>query len=112
MAPPQDPKIRNIKIKTGVVKRLAKEKKMYEKEAEEMDVKLAKMKADGKDDYDIKKQIEVKNESTAMIPDCSRRLKTAYDELMSILNADKELSESVEYKDAIKELEIAKPEIN
>lgn len=30
---------------------------MYEKEAEEMDVKLAKMKADGKDDYDIKKQV-------------------------------------------------------
>nr|XP_010334309.1 tubulin-specific chaperone A-like [Saimiri boliviensis boliviensis] len=45
-----DPHMRQIKIKTGVVKRLVKEKVIYEKEAKQQEEKIEKIR-------DIKKQI-------------------------------------------------------
>lgn len=36
---------------------LAKEKTMYEKEVVDQDKKIERMKAEGKDEYDIKKQV-------------------------------------------------------
>ncbi|BFZ01937.1 hypothetical protein BsWGS_04976 [Bradybaena similaris] len=47
---------KQIKIKTGVVKRITKEKVCYEKEATQLEEKLDKMKAEGKDAHDISKQ--------------------------------------------------------
>ncbi|XP_006744080.1 tubulin-specific chaperone A [Leptonychotes weddellii] len=52
-----DPRVRQIKIKTGVVKRLVKEKVMYEKEAKQQEEKIEKMKAEDGENYAIKKQI-------------------------------------------------------
>ncbi|XP_043577258.1 tubulin-specific chaperone A [Chiloscyllium plagiosum] len=52
-----DPRIRQIKIKIGVVKRLAKEKLMYEKEVKQQEEKVEKMKVDGNDQYLVKKQV-------------------------------------------------------
>nr|XP_034955818.1 tubulin-specific chaperone A isoform X2 [Zootoca vivipara] len=52
-----DPRVRQIKIKTGVVKRLAKEKVMYEKEAKQQEEKIEKMKAEDSENYAIKKQV-------------------------------------------------------
>lgn len=54
-----DPRIRTLKIKIGVVKRLTKEKIVYEKEAEQQKERIEKFKSDGKDEYDIRKQEEV-----------------------------------------------------
>uniref|UniRef100_A0A8C5S7E3 Tubulin-specific chaperone A n=1 Tax=Laticauda laticaudata TaxID=8630 RepID=A0A8C5S7E3_LATLA len=54
-----DPRVRQIKIKTGVVKRLAKEKVMYEKEAKQQEEKIEKMKAEDGDNYAIKKQADL-----------------------------------------------------
>jgi len=99
MASASDPK-RQLKIKTGVVKRLAKEKEMYEKEAVDQAAKVEKMKAEEKDEYDIKKQKEVLEESRIMIPDCKRRLKTAYDDLKKLVADTEELCETEEHKNA------------
>ncbi|XP_072870762.1 tubulin-specific chaperone A isoform X2 [Chlorocebus sabaeus] len=52
-----EPRVRQIKIKTGVVKRLVKEKVMYEKEAKQQEEKIEKMRAEDGENYDIKKQI-------------------------------------------------------
>ncbi|MBV98220.1 Tubulin-specific chaperone A, partial [Eschrichtius robustus] len=52
-----DPHVRQIKIKTGVVKRLVKEKMMYEKEAKQQEEKIEKMKAEDGENYAIKKQV-------------------------------------------------------
>uniref|UniRef100_A0A803TIB6 Tubulin-specific chaperone A n=1 Tax=Anolis carolinensis TaxID=28377 RepID=A0A803TIB6_ANOCA len=52
------PHIGQIKIKTDVVKRLAKERVMCEKEANQQEEKTEKMKTEDPDDYSIKKQIE------------------------------------------------------
>ncbi|XP_055931049.1 tubulin-specific chaperone A-like [Argiope bruennichi] len=95
-----DPRIKQIKIKTGVVKRLAKEKLMYEKEAEKEKTKLEKMQATGEDDYLIRKQEEVIKESLMMVPNTMKRYQMAYNELQEILDNEQELAETEEYQAA------------
>ncbi|XP_056397618.1 tubulin-specific chaperone A [Hyla sarda] len=95
-----DPRLRQIKIKTGVVKRLSKEKLMYEKEAKQQEEKVERMKSEGGDEYVIKKQIEVLQESRMMIPDCQRRLEAAHTDLAQVLENEKDLEETEEFKDA------------
>ncbi|XP_063312783.1 tubulin-specific chaperone A [Pelobates fuscus] len=105
-----DPRIRQIKIKTGVVKRLTKEKAMYEKEAIQQEEKVEKMKSEGGDEYVIRKQIEVLQESRMMIPDCQRRLEAAHTDLVQLLDNEKDLEETEEFKDARSVLELVKLE--
>ncbi|XP_004678244.2 PREDICTED: tubulin-specific chaperone A [Condylura cristata] len=105
-----DPRVRQIKIKTGVVKRLVKEKVMYEKEAKQQEEKIEKMKAEDGENYAIKKQAEILQESRMMIPDCQRRLEAAYTDLLQILENEKELEEAEEYKEARSVLDSVKLE--
>lgn len=106
-----DPRIRTIKIKTGVVKRLAKEKTVYEREAEQQKTRIQKYKDEGKDEYDIRKQEEVLNESLMMVPDCQRRLAVAYEDLNKILENELDLKETEDYLTAKKVLEEAKVQL-
>ncbi|KAF4803035.1 Tubulin-specific chaperone A [Turdus rufiventris] len=92
------------------IKMLAKEKIMYEKEAKQQEEKIEKMKAEACDDYGIKKQIEILQESRMMIPDCQRRLEVAHAELTQLLENEKELEEAEEYKEARSILESVKLE--
>ncbi|EEZ97218.1 tubulin-specific chaperone A [Tribolium castaneum] len=103
-----DPRIKTLKIKTGVVKRLAKEKVTYEKEADQQRNRIEKLKREGKDEYDIRKQEEVLQESLMMVPDCQRRLALAFDELNKILASEQDLKELEEYQTALNVLEEAK----
>lgn len=70
-----DPRIRQITIKTGVVKRLTKEKTVYEKEADQQKTRIEKLKVNGEDEYVLRKQEEVLQEALMMVPDCQRRYK-------------------------------------
>ncbi|XP_026276985.1 tubulin-specific chaperone A [Frankliniella occidentalis] len=106
-----DPRIKTIKIKTGVVRRIAKEKVMYEKEAEEQRGRIQKFKDEGKDEHDIRKQEEVLLESLMMVPDCQRRLLKAYQDLKNILETESELKGLEEFKAAEKVLEEAAPQL-
>lgn len=103
-----DPRVRQMKIKTGVVKRLAKEKLSYEKETIQQEERIEKMKADGKDEYDIRKQEEVLGECKVMIPDSLKRLNVAHEELTKLLEKEEDLKDSEEYKAAQTVLEDAK----
>ena len=47
--------LRQLRIKTGVVMRLAKDVKSYKKEAQIQQQRQEKMKEEGKDEYDIMK---------------------------------------------------------
>ncbi|XP_036598054.1 tubulin-specific chaperone A isoform X1 [Notamacropus eugenii] len=105
-----DPRVRQIKIKTGVVKRLIKEKSMYEKEAKQQEEKVEKMKAEDGENYAIKKQTEILQESRMMIPDCQRRLEAARSDLLQLLENEKDLEESEEYKEARSVLDSVKLE--
>ncbi|KAK3098478.1 hypothetical protein FSP39_019816 [Pinctada imbricata] len=87
---------------------LAKEKCSYEKEITSTEEKIEKMKAEGKDEYDIKKMNEVLQESKMMVPDAMNRLRKAYDDLEQTLEKEKDLNESEEYKAAQTALEDGK----
>ncbi|RZF37479.1 hypothetical protein LSTR_LSTR005354 [Laodelphax striatellus] len=106
-----DPRIKTIKIKTGVVKRLMKDKVMYDKEARQQEVKIETLKSKGEDEYNIRKQEEVLQESLMMVPNCQRRLQKAYEELNSIVESEKDLAEDPDYLAAVKVLEDAKSEL-
>ncbi|XP_068430245.1 tubulin-specific chaperone A [Clinocottus analis] len=95
-----DPRIRQIKIKTGIVKRLAKEKISYQTEAKQQEEKVERMKAEKGDEYVLRKQIEVLQESHMMVPDCHRRLTVAHGDLQQLLETEADLAESEEYKEA------------
>ncbi|XP_070498273.1 tubulin-specific chaperone A [Chironomus tepperi] len=104
-----DPRVRQIFIKSGVVKRYAKEKISYEKEAEKEKQRLEKFRNENRDEHDIKKQEEVIQENLMMVPDCQRKLRAAYDELSEMLKNEKDLEEKDEYikaKDILKEAEL------
>ncbi|XP_003707241.1 tubulin-specific chaperone A [Megachile rotundata] len=106
-----DPRIRTLKIKTGVVKRLAKEKVTYEKEAAQQRERIQKLKEQDKDGYDIKKQEEVLQESLMMVPDCQRRLVKAFEELKKILDTEQDLKEVEDYIEAEKVLREAEAQL-
>lgn len=106
-----DPRIRTLKIKTGVVKRLAKEKVTYEKEAAQQRERIQKLKEQDKDGYDIKKQEEVLQESLMMVPDCQRRLVKAFEELKKILDTEQDLKEVQDYIEAEKVLQEAEAQL-
>lgn len=103
-----DPRLRQLTIKTGVVKRLTKEKVVYQKEAVQQKARIEKLKAAGEDDHVLRKQEEVLQESLMIIPDCQRRLAKAFEELSDFVKNEEELKETKEYETAMQILEEAK----
>merc|ERR1712179_885892 len=99
------------KIKTGVLKRVGKEKLSYRKEADQQKLKIEKMKEAGKDEHEIKKMGEVLQETLMMIPDCHGRLVAAHGEVTVMLeteadlNADGECEEFIAAETQLKEAE-------
>ena len=72
---------RQLRIKTGIVKRLAKDVISYQTEADIQQERLDKMLKEKRDEYDVKKMGQVVQESLMMIPHCLRRLKIANEDL-------------------------------
>lgn len=69
--------LKNLKIKTGVCKRMMKELHSYQTEADRECVKTDNMKNSHADPFDIKQQEHVLAESCLMISNCRKRLETA-----------------------------------
>lgn len=103
-----DPRIRQLVIKTGVVKRLAKEKTVYEKEVNTEIARLQKFKNEGRDDHVLRKQDEVIQECQMMIPDSKRRLQKEFEVLEKYLQDEQDLKETDAYKKAAEVLSDAK----
>uniref|UniRef100_A0A1E1WZT8 Tubulin-specific chaperone A n=1 Tax=Amblyomma aureolatum TaxID=187763 RepID=A0A1E1WZT8_9ACAR len=99
--------VRQLKIKTGVVKRMTKEKASYLKEVEVERERIAKMKEMGKEEYDVKRQEEVIKEGLAMIPHTHKKLLIACNDLKEALESCQDLSEMEEYRAAKEALEQA-----
>lgn len=57
MSTKPDPRVRTIKIKSGIVKRLSKEVLAYEKESLREEERLTKMKGEGHEESRIKLQV-------------------------------------------------------
>ncbi|EDW14787.1 tubulin-specific chaperone A [Drosophila mojavensis] len=95
-----DPRLRQLVIKTGVVKRLAKEKTVYEKEVKTEFARLDKFKTDGADEHVLRKQEEVIQECQMMLPDSKRRLQKEFELLQKFLQDEQDLKETEEYTKA------------
>ncbi|XP_014244373.1 tubulin-specific chaperone A [Cimex lectularius] len=106
-----DPRLKKIKVQTGVVKRLAREKVSYEQEVDSHKAKIEQFKKEGKDEAVVNKQIEILNETIPMIADTQRRLKKAFTEFEALLEAEKDLKATEEYAAGLKALEDAKPHL-
>ncbi|KAI8614476.1 tubulin binding cofactor A [Chytriomyces sp. MP71] len=77
---------RTLKIKTGVVtSRLVKELNSYEKEAVTQQKRIDSLVAANEDDHTVRKQREVLEETTTMIPDCKNRLLAAREDLQKLV---------------------------
>ncbi|KAF9371169.1 hypothetical protein CPB97_002190 [Podila verticillata] len=97
---------RDLSIKTNVLKRLAKEQVFYNEEKQRQQKRIDAMVAKDPEDYDIKKQREVLDETLDMLPDVERRKKAAHQELASVVtNINPDLKTSKEYEDAVQALE-------
>ena len=64
---------------------MRKEVAAYEKEVITNEARVQKMRDDGKDPYDIRKQEEVLKESYMMVPDSKSRLERALTELNDLV---------------------------
>ena len=84
---------RQLRIKTGIVKRLTKDVVSYQAEADIQQVRLEKMKEEKRDEYDIKKMGQVVQESLMMIPHCLRKLKIANEDLKQLTNEHRDMME-------------------
>ena len=76
---------KQLKIKTGVCNRVVKELQAYEREYAQQEQKIQKMRDDGADGFDIRKQEEVLAETHMMLPDCRGRLQRSADDLENLL---------------------------
>lgn len=70
MAPTQ------LEIKTNALKRLLKEESLYKKEVLEQEQYVQTLKSKNVDAYELKKQIEVLNESERMVTEMMQKIET------------------------------------
>ncbi|KAF9098997.1 hypothetical protein BGX23_004532 [Mortierella sp. AD031] len=97
---------RDFTIKTNVLKRLAKEAIYYNQEKEHQQRRIDAMVAKDPEDYEIKKQREVLEETLDMLPDVERRRKAARQDLANLVtNAGPDVKGSKEYEEAVQALE-------
>lgn len=85
-----------LKTQLGICKRMLKEVQSYEKEVVTNEARVQKMRDEGKDPYDIRKQEEVLQESYMMIPDSKARLESTLADLEALLDECKEGDASVD----------------
>ncbi|XP_050732730.1 tubulin-specific chaperone A-like [Eriocheir sinensis] len=97
--------LKQLRIKTGVLKRCCKELISYQKEAEQIQEKIKKMQDEGQDVYYIKKQDLLLQETQNVIPDCQKRFNAAFQDLKTIVDEEKSVEESEEYQAAAASLQ-------
>lgn len=93
-----------LKVKAGMVTRIAKELDAYEQEQAREEAKLQQMREeDSVDASDIKHQQSVTEESCMMMPDTRRRLQKALDDLQALVDehsSDERVSDCEEMANA------------
>ena len=61
-----------LQIKVNALKRLIKEEKLSKQEVAEQEQHINQMKANNADEYELKKQIQVLEESQRMVPEVTK----------------------------------------
>ncbi|WWC62409.1 uncharacterized protein I303_105005 [Kwoniella dejecticola CBS 10117] len=105
--------LKQLKIKTGVVKRLHKEESVYAQEVVDQKKVVHKLKDAEAEGADIRAAERVLKDSEMMVPRTRGQLEEAVqslDDLVTALEGEESISSSQEYKDAaaqLKEIEAA-----
>lgn len=114
---PHDPRLKQLKIKSGVLKRwvklsiiiyltqlftiysyrLDKELAYYRKEIETENKRLESMKKDNCSSLDAAHQELIIKETVNLLPDCQKRLEDAYQDLKNLIHESEELVETEAY---------------
>ena len=94
--------VRQLKIKTGTLKRNMKDHNSYKMEEGKLQEKLAAWITEGKDEYDIKKMQEQVTETAETLATCKPRIEAAIDDLENVLATFEELPDG-EPKTLLKE---------
>lgn len=83
MAPSQ------LQIKVNALKRLIKEESLYRQEVTEQEQFVAQMRTNNSDEYELKKQIQVLEESQRMVPEVTKKISQHRDALKLYLDTYK-----------------------
>jgi len=86
---------RQLKIKSGIVRRITREFESYQKEIVKDKDRIEKLRDNGGDDHDIRKQEEVLQETIAMVPNTRKRLRDGLEELMNFMKDNDTVEELV-----------------
>lgn len=78
-----------LQVKVNALKRLIKEEKLYQQEATEQEQLVKSMQLNNADEYEIKKQIEVLQESQRMVPEITNKIAQHKEALKAFLDGFK-----------------------
>lgn len=94
---------RQLKIKTGVVKRITREYESYQKEIQRDKNRIDKLRDSSADEHQIRKQEEVLAETISMVPNTRKRLQDALEDLCNFMkenDTEQELTVTEEWNEA------------
>ncbi|WVQ80547.1 hypothetical protein IAT38_002652 [Cryptococcus sp. DSM 104549] len=100
--------VRQLKIKTGVVKRYHKEEAVYRDEVVSQKKIVEQYKAEGKDGADIRAAERVLKDSEMMVPKTRQALQDAYqalEDLVGALASEEAVANTDEYRQASSQLQ-------
>ena len=96
--------LRQMKIKTGVVKRSVKDYQSYAKENVLLQEKLEKLKAEEAEEGLIRRAEESVAETIQMLPNCQAKINTAVEDFKNFLeenDSNEELKQTEEWQVAV-----------
>lgn len=88
-----------LQIKVNALKRLIKEEKLSKQEVAEQEQHINQMKANNADEYELKKQIQVLEESQRMVPEVTKKVaeyRQALEEFLDSYKGDEDVTEAKE----------------
>ena len=94
---------RQLKIKSGVVRRITREYDSYHKEIQRDKDRIIKLKDTGAGEHSIRKQEEVLQETISMVPNTRKRLQDALEDLCNFMkdnDTEQEMISTEEWTEA------------
>lgn len=86
---------RQLKIKSGIVRRITREFESYQKEILKDKDRIEKLRDNGGTENDIRKQEEVLQETISMVPNTRKRLQDGLEDLMNFMKENDTVEEII-----------------
>lgn len=86
---------RQLKIKSGIVRRITREFESYQKEIVKDKDRIEKLRDKGADEHEVRKQEEVLQETIAMVPNTRKRLQDGLEDLMNFMKDNDTVEELI-----------------